>query len=122
MKSGCWCGAGTCAAMKRQTILLTKTVGRHRRYHIVDPCLIGADCFEFRSQVGLAHAAGPDDLQILLVAVEVGADLKPDPVGIKKIEGMDRRGNHEERPRVYRHVIRLQSRQYLPIPCRSTGE
>src|SRR5262252_4006033 len=122
MKSGCWCGAGTCASMKRQTILLTKTVGRHRRYHIVDPCLIGADCFEFRSQVGLAHAAGSDDLQILLVAVEVGADLKPDPIGIKKIEGMDCRGNHQKRPRVYSDPIRFQSLQYLPIPGRPTDE
>ena len=60
----------------------------------VDPYFVGADRFEFSSQLSFAHAAGSDDLQILLVAVEVGADLKPDPIGIKKIEGMDRRGNH----------------------------
>jgi hypothetical protein len=50
-------------------------VGRHRRHHIVDPCLVVADRFEFRPQLGLAHAAGSGDLQILLVTVEVGADL-----------------------------------------------
>jgi len=36
-------------------------VWRHRRHHIVDPCFVGADRFEFRSQLGLAHAAGSDD-------------------------------------------------------------
>jgi hypothetical protein len=50
-------------------------VGRHRRHHIVDPRFVAADGFQFRSQLGLAHAAGSDDLQILLVTVEVGADL-----------------------------------------------
>ena len=72
----------------------TKPEGRHRRHHVVDPCFVGADRFEFRSQLGLGHAAGSDDLQILLDAIKIGADLKADPIGIKKIEGMDRRGNH----------------------------
>ena len=61
-----------------------KTMGRHRRHHIVDPFFLGADRLEFRSQLDLAHTAGPDDLQILLVTFEVGADLKPDPIGVKK--------------------------------------
>src|SRR5712671_5694180 len=47
---------------------------------------------EFRSQLGLAHAAGSDDLQILLVAVEVRADLKPDPIGIRIAGGITRSG------------------------------
>jgi hypothetical protein len=78
---GCWPSrCGRCAS--------AETVGRHRRDHIVDPRFVTADRFEFRSKLGLSHAAGSDDLQILLIAVEVGADLEPDPVGIKKIEGM----------------------------------
>jgi hypothetical protein len=32
----------------------------------VDPYFVGADRFEFSSQLSFAHAAGSDDLQILL--------------------------------------------------------
>ena len=74
---------------------------RHRRDHIIDPRSIGAHRFEFHPQLCLAHTAGSDDLQILLVAVEIGADFEPDSIGIKKVEGIDRWGNHEQRPRVY---------------------
>src|SRR5690348_10780316 len=120
--SDCWRGAATCAQSRGRGYYWTQTVGRHRRHHVVDPCFVCADRFEFRSQLVLAHAAGSDDLQILLVAVKVGADLKADPIGIKKIKRMDRWRNHKERTRVYSEAIRSQSLQYLPIPCRSTGE
>jgi hypothetical protein len=43
-----------------------------------------ADRFEFRAQLGLAHAAGSDDLQILLVTVEVGTDPQAGSIGIEK--------------------------------------
>src|SRR5262250_3419085 len=46
-------------------------IGRHRRNHFVDPRSIAADRFEFRTQLGLGHAARSDDLQILLIPVEV---------------------------------------------------
>ena len=60
--------------------------------------------------------------QILLIAVEVRGDFEPDAIRIKKIEGMDRRGNHQERTRIYRDLIGFQSLQYLMIPPRSAGE
>jgi len=93
LNSDCWCVPQHALRLRRRWYYWTKTVRRHCRHHIVNPCFVGADRFEFRSQLALAHAAGSDDLEILLVTVEVGADLKPDPIGIKKIERMDRWGN-----------------------------
>jgi hypothetical protein len=61
-------------------------------------------------------------LQILLFTIEVGTDLKPDPIRIKKIKGMNCRRNHQERPRIYTDPIRFQSLQYLSVPPRPAGE
>src|SRR6516225_8603488 len=97
-------------------------IARHRRKHLVDPRSVAADRVEFRTQLGLVHAARSDDLQILLVAVEVRGDFQPDAIRIKKIEGMNRRGNHQERTCIYRDPIGFQSLQYLVIPPRSAGK
>src|SRR6267143_1209377 len=106
----------------RRRISTDDLIARHRRNHFVDPRSVAADRFEFCTQLGLAHAARSDDLQILLLAVEVRGDFEPDAIRIKKIEGMNRRGNHQERTRIYRDLIGFQSLQYLMIPPRSAGE
>jgi hypothetical protein len=61
-------------------------------------------------------------LQILLFTIEVGTDLKPDPIRIKKIKGMNCWRNHQERPRIYTDPICFQSLQYLAEPPRPAGE
>jgi hypothetical protein len=50
-------------------------IGCQRHNHFVDPRSVAADRFEFRTQLGLVHAARSDDLQILLVAGGSGAGL-----------------------------------------------
>ena len=57
---------------------------RHRRNHLLDPRLVTADRFKFRTQLGLVHAARSDDLQILLVPVEVSGNFQPDAIRVKK--------------------------------------
>jgi hypothetical protein len=75
-----------------------------------------------RKQLGLGHAARSDHLQILLIAIEARGDFEPDAIRIKKIEGVQRRGNHQERTRINRDPIGFQPLQYLVIPPRSAGE
>ena len=83
----------------------------HRRNHFVDPHSVIGYHFEFRTQFGLGHAARSDDLQILLVAVEVRSDFQSDAIRIEKIEGMNRRGDHQEWTRIYTDPIGFESLQ-----------